>query len=125
MSSLRSKVFPLLVMSLLVGACTKTVTTPPPPEPTPTTGVLNFQNNSMYTIQFIYASVCGSPNWGLDRMPNGQVISPTRSQGISLSPGCWDARVVTTGGLSAQWSAVTIVAGGSVTLSVSNFVRAE
>ena len=124
MSSLKWKVLPLLALSLLAGACTKTVTTPNP-EPTPTTGVINFQNNSQYTIQFIYASVCGAGTWGADRMPNGLVISPTRNLGISLTPGCWDARVVTTGGLSAQWSAVNVNAGGSITLSVSNFLRAE
>jgi hypothetical protein len=124
MSSLRLKVIPLLALSLLAGACTKTVTQSNP-EPTPTTGVINFQNNSMYTIQFLYASVCGAGTWGSDRMPNGQVISPTRNAGITLTPGCWDAKVVTTGGLSAQWSAVTVNAGSTVTLSVSNFVRAE
>jgi len=123
MSSLRLKVFPLLVLSLLAGACKSTP--PANPEPTPTDGGIRFQNNTQYTIQFVYYSICASGTWGADRMPNGVVISPSLSRTFIVDPGCWDARVVTTTGLSAQWSSLNVTAGNTVTVTVTNFLRAE
>lgn len=58
-------------------------------------------------------------------MPNGVVISPSLSRTFIVDPGCWDARVVTTGGLAAQWSSLNVSAGNTITVTVANFVRAE
>ena len=124
MSSVRVKVLPLLALSLLLGACTKTVTTPNP-EPTPTTGVIRIQNNTQYTIEQVYYSICASGTWGADRMPNGVVISPSLSRNFTTDPGCWDARVVTTNQLAASWSSLNVTAGGTVTVTVTNFLRAD
>lgn len=121
MSLVRSKAYVVVAFALLLGACTKTETVVAPvPVPTPTTGTITLQNNSQFTVQFVYISQCASGTWGSDRMPNGQVLAATRSLAFSLAPGCWDVKTVNVNGTAYQGMNNNLNAGSNITLYVTN-----
>jgi hypothetical protein len=87
--------------------------------PPATDATLLVENDSSYTVYFVYLTPCSSPSWGSDLL-GANVMSPGQSLEITqISEGCWDFRAE---GADIYWETFGnyLVAGEYYTLPLTD-----
>jgi hypothetical protein len=85
-----------------------------------TDATLLVENDSSYTIYFVYMTPCSSPSWGADLLGSDNVILSGQAVEITnIAEGCWDFRAE---GSDIYWEALGnyFVGGEYYTLPLTN-----
>jgi len=107
------RVFLVVLATVVLAACGKDSVAPD------TNAYLKIQNNSGSTINGVYYSDCGNTVWGPERL-GGSVISTSQSRTFTVTPGCFDIKVVNTGGYYVTFMGHNVAAGETYTGTVTN-----
>lgn len=103
----------------LLAACSSLITGGDLIRPGEATGIIQVVNNTSHNVDGVLISECNASTYGLNRMPDGEVLSPGESYDFTVSAGCWDVDAGSfTGGEARQ--RMTVAAGGMTRYTVTD-----
>ena len=80
-----------------LAACSSLITGGELIRPGEPTAVIEVVNDTSNDIHAVLISECNASTYGLNRMAQGEVISPGNSRQFTISAGCWDVDAGTLG----------------------------
>jgi hypothetical protein len=107
-----------LVALLATAGCDASTTDPGDDYSNQGPGEIVIRNNLTEYIYYVYIASCSAGTWGQDKLGTS-TLPPGGQRSWSVSPGCYDVRVETSGGQVGEERNVSVGAGRSVRITFS------
>jgi hypothetical protein len=105
----------LLILVLSAARCTHST------GPEENIALIYIENRTSVAVQHIFVADCATATWGSNRMAAGELFQPNTIRAVAVTPGCWNARVESVDGRSAERNAGNLARAGTFTWTLSSF----